>query len=113
MQSQNQVEILKKYMRKQRNLHKLFGIYIWVCSKKKSFMNFRQKKIKVKKRKIKNLYNHTQVYKTIENKIQYKKIQKIFKINKRKNKKYKIKITEKTVRLTFKKIKILKKNLIV
>jgi len=50
------------------------------------------------KRKIKNLFNHTQVCKIIENKILFKKIKRTFKINKRKNKKYKIKIIGRIVR---------------
>lgn len=56
-------------MKKQKNLLKLYGTYIWECNKKKNFTNIKQKKIIIKKRKNKNIFNNPiQIYRTKESK---------------------------------------------
>lgn len=88
-------------MKKSKNHLKLSGTYIWECNKKKSFTNIKQKKIKIKKRKNRNLFNiHIRICKIIESKIKHARISKSLKNKKkRNNKKIKIKTAslEKTV----------------
>ena len=64
-------------MKKSKNHLKLFGTYTWECNKKKSFTNIKQKKIKIKKRKNRNLFNiRIKICKIIESKIKQAKISK-------------------------------------